>query len=964
MSVATPPPDQCDDAAYPPAAPYYSRTREPEVSGSFPKGEILTYRLHHDNSSELLESKGETIPNTAGIRTPKGPSMSSYSQGPETHAMLQGENLSHDSSDVPRLRSSNISEPPLKRLPETRATSSGVEGPLKRPVDDIEEIAYSDIISTFAVDVSGSTKGKVLEEEKDVIRELSSGLSRDAQTQAEIIPWNDRVEPIIRLGALNSLQSSGYTEPNSLNTTSEAKVSLSKCSAWFLLTDGEIFSDDIRKFSKGLCEASLHGTPCIIILFGYRSARPWMCNVSVGLSVFSNAPDCLFLFHDIDTTQVYILQSKGKFNALLPLGCHEIVLDTNTLWQNLPTFTYRQLFNLPLPLRQQLRADDILLQGGTKINLQDLYEHRITPAVAHNIMENDDNLKSVLLAAQLRGKDDEIGNWISKQKLERPDILTADRQDANLRATRLIQNLLDAMLLEPPDLPMVQSLQQQVRMAHSANWIVFLSSLSANDDAEMARDTVVSEAMMRIESNRNEMSGGDVSPGVLSPVSHTSSRSSKNGIQRRNRRERRCVCRVSNPSTAPVCRSHRSTNAEDVSRIKTKLGVDAGILFIKDYKYHEEYSNVGYKETCPICGQDQVLLTVLLKSPPKGLTTPGFPRPGERKGLTFPLAMGSYPETDILSSYVCCDSCAQTFVRVRLQVDDDVIIAAIPLMPAAFHGQYEKTTLNLIDAALERRFHSSAIPLVFLSIIYSTIAIIDGDKSDLRTTALRKMSVWISRHVGLPLELNMSITGDTPRTGTFTECRPLPDVVAHNLRSFREPDSPLLQHPLGGFIVFALIAKDLNFDLGAIGETVWHRFLFHLVEKHCVVLNTDQHQAAAGLGMLLKDESPESSQIHQDMESPEESLDEPDVSSIETNSQNQAQFSIQDLCGTHLLSEEELEDFKRLEALFDPVETRSSALRIFLIHLSMETPKLTIAMDIFDNMRAREDLRNLFRPAD
>ena len=108
------------------------------------------------------------------------------------------------------------------------------------------------------------------------------------------------------------------------------------------MTDGEIDRLELECFSKGICETGLHGTPCVVILFGYKTTRPVSCNISVGLSVFSNAADCLFLFHDIDTTAVYILQSKGVFKGLLPLDFGELILDSRTLWRDLPLFEYRQ----------------------------------------------------------------------------------------------------------------------------------------------------------------------------------------------------------------------------------------------------------------------------------------------------------------------------------------------------------------------------------------------------------------------------------------------------------------------------------------------------------------------------------------------------------------------------------------------------------------------------------------------
>ena len=256
-------------------------------------------------------------------------------------------------------------------------------------------------------------------------------------------------------------------------------------------------------------------------------------------------------------------------------------------------------------------------------------------------------------------------------------------------------------------------------------------------------------------------------------------------------------------------------------------------------------------------------------------------------------------------------------------------------MPAAFAGRYEETTLELIDVAFGKRFHMSTVLLVFLSTIHGTLAIIDGDKAELRRRALKKLSSWMCRNAKLPLDLSMSTTGSTPRAGTFAKPHPLVDVIQRNLDIFCEAESPLLQYPVGGFVVLTLLAHNLNFDLRKLRETIWQRFLFHLVEKHCAAMTTDQGRAVAEL---------------QDI-----------ILSRTTAALEAGKITPDDLCGTHLLSEEELDDFKRLDALFEPVETRSSALRMFLSRLPLELPRMPIAIDLFDTMRARKDLSEVFQ---
>ena len=313
MNLSTPQSNSEARAEQFPAAPLRTSARDPSFSNASLSGRMLSYGSDMEIEQNQVQVNDREIHNTcafSGLHDP--PAASAYA--PQIRSM------EFDIID-PGTSPCNPPELPLKRPADSDDVPPTTEMPLRRPMDENEEIAFSDIIATFAVDVSGSTQGPVLEEEKDAIKSISSGLSRDAQTQAQIIPWCDYPQHGVRLCDIGNLRSGGGTYPNTLNTGLEAKTALSKCSAWFLLTDGEIAPQSISQFSQGVCEASLHGTPCVIILFGYKSNRPLSCNVSVGLSVFSNATDCLFLFHDVDTTQVYIFQSKGKFNSVLPLGC-------------------------------------------------------------------------------------------------------------------------------------------------------------------------------------------------------------------------------------------------------------------------------------------------------------------------------------------------------------------------------------------------------------------------------------------------------------------------------------------------------------------------------------------------------------------------------------------------------------------------------------------------------------------
>ena len=892
-------------------------------------------------------------------------------------------------------RSHSQIEPPLKRPHTPDAISKTVERPLKRPTKSEEEIPYSDTIATFAVDVSGSTEGRVLEEEKAAIQTLCEGLSRDAFTQANIVPWNENVQPLIRADELETLTSKGGTEPSSLNTNSQAKTALSRCSAWFLLTDGEIGQYETRYFSEGICSTGLHGTPCVVILFGYKTARPVGCNISVGLSVFSNAADCLFLFHDIDTTQVYILQSKGVFNAVLPSGSPEISLDTKTLWSDVPLFSYCQLFDLPLPARQQLRSDELLLQSRRKINLKDLYENQIDSSTVGEILDNNDNLQSVLLAAQVRGDDDDLRNWISKQGLSGQNILLCERPDADHQAETTMRALLP--LLAQPNLESeIFALRHDLRTAHHMNWFKFASILRAEHYERSERRTVVSEVIERISSNRGEIAKGTTSPSMLSPMPSASGGKKyvirNNGSQDPNFPTPSLVSAPSAPRLMNRLIPGHGSAATATQLGRTDLAFDnfslrllqstipkesAGALYIQQYRRRPGESVV--EGTCPICEEGDAPLVFLLKSPPTDISTPNFPLPNDRKVLAYPLAMGTYPETDILSSQISCDSCAHTMVQGKMKYNDDEVIAAIPIMESAFSGEYQSTTSRLIDTALEKRFQKSSVELVFLSIIQSTLANLDGNNIESRSEVLRKASCWIAKTTELPPSLSTSITGNTPQSGSYLFPEPMTVVLEDNINKVDQPESPLLQYPVGGFVVLMLIMADLKQvkPIEAYELAIWHRFLFHLVERHCALVATDQPKAILAVRNLLAISSADpdignGDERHSELivevpsECREETIFQDKLIDVSTGGPTPVEsklpsIRLSTICQTYLLSEEDLEDFQRLGTLFDHVEDFCSAfLHSFLNCLSQQVHTPSLAIDVFDKMRARVDLHDVF----
>lgn len=198
--------------------------------------------------------------------------------------------------------------PPTKRH-RTEASQQDHKSPNK---------LFKDCTITFAADVSGSTRNRVLDTEKHTILRIGSELNQPAKTEAQVVPWSTEVGRAVPLSGVTTLKSQALTNPSKLCSSRNSIESLQKSSLWCLMTDGFVDEDEVQRFANAVPDIQLHGTPCILIIFGWRPAKPLDVNISVGYPLLAVAPHSLVLFHDIVTDEVWPLAAKGCFEALLP----------------------------------------------------------------------------------------------------------------------------------------------------------------------------------------------------------------------------------------------------------------------------------------------------------------------------------------------------------------------------------------------------------------------------------------------------------------------------------------------------------------------------------------------------------------------------------------------------------------------------------------------------------------------
>ena len=76
--------------------------------------------------------------------------------------------------------------------------------------------------------------------------------------------------------------------------------------------------------------------------------------------------------------------------------------------------------------------------------------------------------------------------------------------------------------------------------------------------------------------------------------------------------------------------------------------------------------------------------------------------------------MSSFAETDIVSLFICCDSCALYLVRNYTSPLSETIIGALSLLSMEDN---QATWLEVLDVAFKGRFQGADIPTLFVAIL-------------------------------------------------------------------------------------------------------------------------------------------------------------------------------------------------------------------------------------------------------
>lgn len=734
-----------------------------------------------------------------------------------------------------------------------------------------------DLPLVFAVDVSGSTRGRILDEEKRSINLLMGGLKpAESNTQSRVIPWDGRCLGVVHPQQTPFLTPGAGTDPSVVLEDAVARRALQEASLWFLMTDGFIEKPLINKFANAISKTGIHGTASVIILYGYRVQSPYDCNVSVGLSVFAVAPHCIFLFHDVKSGDLYVLQAKGSFTTLLPEHARFTPFGPTTRWQDLIRITYEDLSRVQVPQPTRLSADAVVLPGGKTLDMTSLYSDTLSKEETIELLADYSALDVILLAAKTRGRDQDVKSWIESARRHHkiPEAALMKREDVGSNGLNCMKILLkevkslapiyetedlwdllsrdetsdgiEAKMSEAPPITYIDSFRSGLRVAHRQNWSHFESQVEADWELSCKLNDTLAEVLSTMTMNDVR---APASPAMLTPMS------SPVGGGRRpytahysGARSARNEARMSPLSPGPNRNYHHHQDtgpgtyqqAGPSAYIGQRGRRTRDLLFLPGYK--GERSTVydrqpGAYATCPICREPRSIQTLLLQTSSDEPGTLHLPKANQRLGHMYPLVLGNYPETDVILPITCCDGCASLLLQAGELPNEDRVTVALPLVP--LHKRENRQLWeDKLGEVYGHRFRDSIVFLVFLSTLCTTIEdLVDGAIQSECQTLMPSLE-WCCRELsklpGISTMAGLTPVG-SPLLGVVNDTMPLQQALRVTFQGFQSTihQSPLLEYPIDGFLVLVRLAGLME-DVSPedVERFVWMRLLHYLAEQH------------------------------------------------------------------------------------------------------------------------------------
>lgn len=156
---------------------------------------------------------------------------------------------------------------------------------------------------------------------------------------------------------------------------------------------------------------------------------------------------------------------------------------------------------------------------------------------------------------------------------------------------------------------------------------------------------------------------------------------------------------------------------------------------------------------CSLCGTRGSYFALLLKRPSGGDRTPGFAQPYSHSDLLYPLALGKFRETDIISNLTCCERCSSFAVDYGKSPANETLVGFLLFGEnlSLENDVNRKTWLDALDDALDKRISRDCEFSCSLAILQIAI---DHAPTDLRDNIA---SMMMLRHACKTIESSIRV---------------------------------------------------------------------------------------------------------------------------------------------------------------------------------------------------------------
>ncbi|KAK4451010.1 hypothetical protein QBC34DRAFT_296159, partial [Podospora aff. communis PSN243] len=851
----------------------------------------------------------------------------------------------------------------------------GDEPAISSPAQQVSS-AFLDSKIAIAVDISGSTYGTVFKSEQEAILSICSLIPETRHSNTTIIPWSDMAGspcPIAKIE--HHLQSGGGTDPNCLLEDASCRRALQDCHFWFLMTDGEIFDDLVYAFSRNLAAHRMHTKACVISIFGKTLKRPKDCNISVGVSVFATSPHVAFLYTDVDTGRTYVLSTKGCFSTLLPPGKRNPKLNLETNWEDLPRTSYENLTRISVPETQVLGEDEIMLQGETAVvNFKSLLsDENIDESLMKQILENEDNMRTLAITAKTRGEREKFGLWLDK----------VDARSAG-EGSGSAPSYPPPLLLRP----------RKFKRPQGSLKAYFTPRGEADDDYDTENETEETsdeyedaEAPAPAPNRRNSVST-QATAAMRSIAESACGDAESVGGFINDLEEVRVPNRMPEPTPPRFGLFARAPLRISAPPLQTS-GLLSSPGFLKPARPDAPDHFQGQCTKC-LAPKDAGTTLALLLNPSGATTAPAtkdFPPVSSSSTLVYALTMGNYPEMDIISESLFCDSClykkaGATGTGMTNGADvGEPAVGPLVIQPLVTYKNNKAAWLDTINIATNKRFEKSDLPAVFLAIIYTKLEKLpsspDGHSN---AQQLRAALEWEAGMIQSSANLQASPGLGTAPYQQHSGSAIIQDAVLLYFRNaLIRSDSLLLHYPMDGFIVANAILSSSRHSSTISPKkrqsVVLSRFFFHLTESFHANGRPELEARASMVQSLLVDNNPSRprSLLRWDAARARILKLKDSVMTMKTATPSttsslsgsyKLSLSVAELVDASLLTHQDLATFERLGELFGWIDKEGRhALCIFVHYLLRSETSESEPLACFQQLMGRDGIRRILTKA-